>query len=64
MAGIVTFFVQGQPNTLLGPSVVGVIGSIGFAVVALILFLAPGALDTLDSRQAIAQELSPSIEDR
>ena len=57
MAGIVTFFVQGQPNTLLGPSVVGVIGSIGFAVVALILFLAPGALETLDSRRANVQEL-------
>lgn len=57
MAGIATFFVRGQPNTLLGPSVVGVVGSIGFAVVALILFLAPRALDTLDSRQANVQEL-------
>lgn len=45
MAGIVTFFVQGQPNTLLGPSVVGVIGSIGFAAVALVLFLVPAALE-------------------
>jgi membrane protease YdiL (CAAX protease family) len=57
MAGIVAFFVQGQPNTLLGPSAVGVIGSIGFAAVALILFLVPGALDTFNSRRAIVQEL-------
>lgn len=61
MAGIVTFFVQGQPNTLLGPSVVGVIGSIGFAAVALILFLAPGALDTLSSRRAIVPQLQPAV---
>ncbi len=60
MAGIVAFFVQGQPNTLLGPAVVGVIGSIGFAAVALILFLVPGALDTLNSRRAIVQELRPA----
>ena len=60
MAGIVAFFVQGQPNTLLGPSVVGVIGSIGFAVVALILFLVPGALDTFNSRRVIVQELQPA----
>ena len=57
MAGIVAFFVQGQPNTLLGPSVVGVIGSIGFAAVTLILFLVPGVLDTFNSRRAIVQEL-------
>ncbi len=57
MAGIVTFFVQGQPDTLLGPSVVGVIGSIGFAAVALILFLVPGALDPVNARQAVGREL-------
>ncbi len=60
MAGIVTFFVQGQPNTLLGPSVVGVIGSIGFAAVALVLFLVPGALDTFNAGRAIGQELEPA----
>jgi hypothetical protein len=57
MAGIVTFFVQGQPNTLLGPSVVGAIGSIGFAAAALILFLIPGALDTSDGGRPAAQRL-------
>jgi membrane protease YdiL (CAAX protease family) len=50
IAGIVIFFTQGQPNMLLGPSVVGLIGSIGFAVVALIIFLIPGALNTSDSQ--------------
>lgn len=59
MAGIVAFFIQGHPNTLLGPSVVGVIGSIGFAVVALVLFLIPGALDSRDFQPAVAQPVSP-----
>jgi uncharacterized protein len=44
-AGIVVFFTQGEPMTLLGPAVVGIIGSIGFAAVALLIFLRPGALD-------------------
>jgi uncharacterized protein len=60
MAGIVTFFVQGQPNTLLGPSVVCVIGSIGLAAVALILFLVPGALDPFNGRQIAGQPLIPA----
>jgi len=45
IAGIVVFFTQGKPNPLLGPSVVGVIGSLGFALVALLIFLRPGTLD-------------------
>jgi membrane protease YdiL (CAAX protease family) len=60
MAGIVAVFVQGHPNTLLGPSVVGVIGSIGFTVVALILFLAPRGLETSSSPRPIAQILQPA----
>ncbi|MGC9398335.1 MAG: CPBP family intramembrane glutamic endopeptidase [Anaerolineae bacterium] len=44
MAGLSALFVQGQPNALLGPQPVGVIGGIGFAVVAAILWLYPQAL--------------------
>ena len=54
IAGIVVFFVQGEPNPLLGPSVVGIIGSIGFAAVALLIFLRPGALDLPASTQTEA----------
>lgn len=38
MANLGALFVQGQPNSLLGPLPTGVIGGIGFAVVAAILF--------------------------
>lgn len=44
-ANIVVFFIRGEPQLLLGPAVNGIIGSIGFAVVALVIFLRPGALN-------------------
>lgn len=45
IAGIYVFFTQGSPNTLLGPSAAGLIGSWAVAVVALIIFLKQGALE-------------------
>lgn len=45
IAGIYLFFTQGAPNPLLGPSVAGLIGSWALALVALIIFLIPGALE-------------------
>lgn len=44
IAGIYVFFTQGTPNTLLGPSAAGLIGSWAIAVVALIIFLKRDAL--------------------
>jgi uncharacterized protein len=44
-ANIVVFFVQGEPMTLLGPAAVGLIGAIGFILVAMIIFLRRGALE-------------------
>jgi membrane protease YdiL (CAAX protease family) len=44
MANLGVIFVQGEPNPLLGPLPVGLIGGAGFTVVALLLFLVPGAL--------------------
>jgi membrane protease YdiL (CAAX protease family) len=35
---------QGQPSTLLGPLPVGLIGSVGFAIVALLIYISPSAL--------------------
>jgi len=45
IAGIYVFFTQGAPNTLLGPSAVGLIGSWAVAVVALSIFLKRDALE-------------------
>jgi len=56
IAGIVGFFVRGEPSVLLGPSVVGVIGSIGFAVVALLIFLRRSALNPAASTQTEAMK--------
>jgi len=44
IAGIGAFFLQGQPNVLLGPFPSGLIGGIGFALVALVICWRPGAL--------------------
>lgn len=41
MANLPVLFVQGNPNPLLGPLVVGLIGGIGFAVAGLWAWLAP-----------------------
>ncbi len=53
-------FMQGQPNQLLGPAVAGLIGSIGLAAVALVLFAVPGALDAANLRRGSARALRPS----
>ncbi len=39
IAGIYAFFTQGNPNLVLGPVVAGFIGSLGIAVVALVILL-------------------------
>jgi membrane protease YdiL (CAAX protease family) len=44
IANLGTAFVQGSPNPLLGPLPVGLIGSAGFALVALLILLSPRAL--------------------
>lgn len=52
IARIAVLFIQGTPNPLLGPLPVGLIGSAGFALIALWLFLRSGALDPPASRSA------------
>ena len=42
------FFLSGEPNPLIGPGVQGIIGSLGFAVLALLIFLNPKALAPVD----------------
>ena len=41
IAGISLLFVQGNPNPLLGPTPVGLIGGMGLTIAALIIFLIP-----------------------
>lgn len=44
IAALGMLFLQGEPNPILGPTPVGIIGAIGFIVVALIIFAVPRAL--------------------
>jgi len=44
IAAAAVLVTTGQPNTLLGPLPVGIIGSIGYALVALAIFFAPKGL--------------------
>ena len=41
---LLTYFVQGEPNALIGPGVEGVVGCLGYVLVALPIFLIPAAL--------------------
>jgi len=41
---LVWIFAGGEPNPLLGPGAQGIIGSLGYAVLALLIFLNPSAL--------------------
>ncbi len=51
IAGLSFVLVKGNPNTLLGPSPVGLIGVIGYAVLALVLFFSPLGKVTLPAAQ-------------
>ena len=44
IAGVAVFATTGQPNTLLGPLPVGIIGSLGYALVAIAIFVSPKGL--------------------
>lgn len=45
IAALSVFFIKGTPNPLLGPTPVGVIGAVGFAVATLVLFVWRGAFE-------------------
>jgi membrane protease YdiL (CAAX protease family) len=45
IAGAAALVMTGQPNLLLGPLPVGIIGSVGFALVAIAIFVWPKALE-------------------
>jgi membrane protease YdiL (CAAX protease family) len=45
VGGVAVIALAGEPNLLLGPLPVGIIGSLGFALVAIAIFVWPKALD-------------------
>lgn len=45
IAALGLLFVQGEPNMLLGPTPVGLIGGVGFTILSVILFLVPNAFE-------------------
>jgi RsiW-degrading membrane proteinase PrsW (M82 family) len=44
IAGAAILLTTGQPNPLLGPLPVGIIGSLGYALVTIAIFVFPNAL--------------------
>lgn len=49
IASLGVLFVQGEPNSLLGPLPTGIIGGLGFTLVALIIFISPRGLSEPES---------------
>jgi len=50
IAGLGIFLVKGNPNPLLGPTPVGIIGSLAMVVIAALIFLLPGGLKTPEAQ--------------
>lgn len=67
IAGLMIFFQQGEPNPLLGPLPVGIIGAMGYALFALVLFLkddalAPNPVWNTSPRQEEQAAIAESVE--
>lgn len=56
IAGLGVIFARGQPNPLLGPMPTGLIGGIGFTLLAAIVFFWPGAWESPTQRVATQAE--------
>ena len=64
IAGIGMIFTQGSPNPILGPLPVGIIGGLGFTLVALLIFFSPKGLsetESLSENQAFVTEEAISL---
>ncbi|NMB88827.1 MAG: CPBP family intramembrane metalloprotease [Chloroflexi bacterium] len=62
IAGIGVYMTQGDPNPLIGPMPVGILGSVGFAVLAAILYFSPRAFAPVAEAthpEAVATENPP-----
>lgn len=61
IAGIYVFFTRGEPNLVLGPSAAGIIGSLGMAVVALVIYLSPDALKPRVEQESVSELTTGSV---
>jgi uncharacterized protein len=61
IAGLSVFFVQGTPNPVLGPLPVGIIGGLGFTLVALLIYFSPNGLSEPESTSASGMDTSQLI---
>jgi len=52
-AMLMAFFIRGAPDALIGPLPVGIIGSLGYAVLALAIMLSRGALAPSGSERPV-----------
>jgi len=52
-AMLMAFFIRGAPDALIGPVPVGIVGSLGYALLALVILLSRGALAPIGSRRAV-----------
>jgi membrane protease YdiL (CAAX protease family) len=59
---LMVFFISGDPTPLVGPGVQGIIGSLGFALLALPIFLIPAALAPTASPRAIKPEAVQTVQ--
>ena len=62
LASLMVYFTRGEPEWLIGPTPVGIIGSLGYAVLALLIFFTPRALAPIDTppppEPKVVQELA------
>jgi membrane protease YdiL (CAAX protease family) len=61
IAGIYVFLTRGEPNLILGPSLVGIIGSLGMTVVALVIFLRRDALQPQVEEESVSDLKTISV---
>lgn len=62
IAGLGLLFVQSEPPSILGPSAAGLIGGLGFAVIALLLFVTPGALAESSDGSSFGEKQTPTAD--
>jgi uncharacterized protein len=62
IAGLSALLVKGNPNPLLGPAPVGIVGSIGFIIVVLLIWLSPRALSQPEKKEDSALSAPVSME--
>jgi len=53
---LVSIFFSGNPNPLIGPGAQGIIGMLGYAVLALLIFVSPRALAPIDGSRTMKLE--------